>query len=229
MKHWLDLDQMIKDFLCIASSYIARIFSKVVVVFFIARVLGLNDFGVFSFYYAIAVFLNILLEFGYNLQIVKSIAKRETVAEQVKVIQNDFHFKHLVVLTTFLLSLLSCLVLIYSHYLLPIHAALFLFLLVFFIFNSYGNFFLYVYQGMSRFSQASVCTAVGSTIFFFIAIISIYFFPSLLGVGVGLALAGCGSFIFQLLIFQEKYPEIKLISFLERTQKSMVGFYDKIG
>lgn len=57
---------MIKNFFFVCISYALRIFSNVIVIFLIARVLGVEDFLGFLFYLAIATFLAIIMAFGYN-------------------------------------------------------------------------------------------------------------------------------------------------------------------
>jgi len=152
------------DFIQASFASLFRLFSNTMIIFFVARLLGPFDFGVFSFYLSIATLLGIVLDYGYNLGLVKQISE-STPDEQPKIIQDFIASKNVMTaIITLGVLLIFSLLFLFSIVTLA-NTGLFLCLFFSVAANSYINFLTYIFQGERHFGKLTHYTLINNTIF----------------------------------------------------------------
>ena len=137
---------MRSNFLFSFASTFSRLLSGFFLIFFLARLLSVEDFGIFTYCLVFANILVLIVEYGYNLKLSKDTAKDiENISE--------ITFKAVKIKVFLIIPLLAVSVVVWSVDFIEIETLQILLLLtISAVFNSFGNHFLIPYRSVNRFN-----------------------------------------------------------------------------
>lgn len=158
-----------KNVLLAGISYGLKFCANVVLLLALARVFGPEKFGVFSFAMTVAVFLGVIVDYGFNLQVVHKVSQSPNRVQ--KEVQEMLAAKSILII----LALGGCVVSFLTSSVET--AALILILTISIILFSFGQFFFSVLRAFNRFSEETHSTII-SNILLFIPLILLLFFNS---------------------------------------------------
>ena len=141
---------MKSNFLFSFLSTFSRLFSGFFLIFFLARILKVEDFGVFTYSFVFSNILVLIVEYGYNLKVSKDTAKNP---ENI----SDITFKAARLKGFLILPLLIVLGALWSFGFIEIETFYIIFILtISAVFNSFANHFLIPYRSVNRFNIETI-------------------------------------------------------------------------
>jgi O-antigen/teichoic acid export membrane protein len=151
------------------TSYGLKFLANAVLFLALARVFGPEKFGVFSFAMTAAVFLGVIVDYGFNLQVVKELSQAPASVKSEG--QNMLAGKLFLILPT----LFGCLLFFFMS---DLETATLIFILTFsIIFFSFGQYFFSILRAFNRFREETISTII-SNVLLFVPLLVLLFFNS---------------------------------------------------
>tara|TARA_B110000467_G_scaffold55832_1_gene51180 strand:+ start:4653 stop:5870 length:1218 start_codon:yes stop_codon:yes gene_type:complete len=157
---------------------ISRLLSGFFLIFFLARILTIDDFGIFTYSLVFANILVLIVEYGYNLKLSKDTAKNPSKISEITF--KAVKVKVLLILPLFfIVSILKWIDFIelktfYVLFILTIAA----------IFNSFANHFLIPYRSINKFNIETFYVFINNLFIFSLVLYSAYNFNNLLFISI---------------------------------------------
>lgn len=169
---------MRSNFLFSFASTFSRLLSGFFLIFFLARLLSVEDFGIFTYCLVFANILVLIVEYGYNLKLSKDTAKDiENISE--------ITFKAVKIKVFLIIPLLAVSVVVWSVDFIEIETLQILLLLtISAVFNSFGNHFLIPYRSVNRFNIETIYVFINNLFILSFVILVSYFYNNLLLVAI---------------------------------------------
>lgn len=149
-----------KKLVLMGSSTLLRIVNSVVLFVIIARILGVNEFGVLVYYQSVSLIFILLVEFGFTNQLLKSISQNKK--DVVNLISEAFMAKLLLSALFLIFNLLFCLVNNYNFE----NSFIFLGLSVSLLFTSYGDFFNIHHRALDNYGKETTIVFIATIVIF---------------------------------------------------------------
>lgn len=172
----------------------SRLVGVALVFFVLAHHWSVANFGVFMFCYSVVAIVQIAVDYGFSLQLVKDISRDKSNVK--KYLSSAIAVKHSVVILAVVISTLVFYFFKVKQDFVDLYFLLFSSVTI----GSYSNFFSYPFQGLEDFKTAS-SIMVYNNIFFVIGLLSAFFIltnKSLVNVGLIFLFARIPGFIFSL-------------------------------
>ena len=169
---------MRSNFLFSFASTFSRLLSGFFLIFFLARLLSVEDFGIFTYCLVFANILVLIVEYGYNLKLSKDTAKDiENISE--------ITFKAVKIKVFLIIPLLAVSVVVWSVDFIEIETLQILLLLtISAVFNSFGNHFLIPYRSVNRFNIETIYVFINNLFILSFVILVSYLYNNLLLVAI---------------------------------------------
>ncbi len=145
-----------KNILLSGFSYGLKFFSNAVLMILLARVLGPERFGIIGFAMTASIFLGIIVDYGFSLQITKNIAQATGRIDSE--ISKIFIGKLIIAISVFFSTFL------FFFFLSSETAILVILLTLSMIFYSFGQFFFSIFRGLNRFGEETKFTFIANVI-----------------------------------------------------------------
>ena len=209
----LNPSNVLLNTLSIGSFQFANYFLPILMVPFLIRALGLDLYGSFAILYAILSFLNLMVEYGFNVLATKDVALMQNNESKISQYFSNVMFTKLSIFILILLLSFICLIAfeskLFTHYYLLLPALL-------------GNLLIpqWLFQGLEKVLFASLVNLVTKTIFFLLIIFTVLspndFTLLLLLFTSGAILSGILCFIYAVYRFKIKlqYPNLNACKIL---------------
>lgn len=162
----LNLSNVLINTLSIGSFQFANYFLPILMVPFLIRALGIELYGSFAIIYAILSFLNLLVEYGFNVLATKEVALMQNNESKISHYFNNVMFTKLSIFILIVLFSFICQIFLesklFTHYYLLLPALL-------------GNLLIpqWLFQGMEKVLFASLVNLVTKTTFFLLIIFTV--------------------------------------------------------
>ena len=156
----LNLSNVLLNTLSIGSFQFANYFLPILMVPFLIRALGLDLYGSFAILYAILSFLNLMVEYGFNVLATKEVALMQNNESKISQYFSNVIFTKLSIFILIVLLSFICQIFLesklFTHYYLLLPALL-------------GNLLIpqWLFQGLEKVLFVSLINLVTKTIFFF--------------------------------------------------------------
>ncbi|WP_395168133.1 oligosaccharide flippase family protein [Piscirickettsia salmonis] len=198
---------MIKNLLYMLISNFVKLASTAVIFFILARVWGVEAFGQFTYCFAMIAIVQVILDYGFNLQVVKDISEDKKKA--IDIIQKSLTVKHII---TFTVYIFSWLMLVFYNKNSSFNV-LYLLLLISVTLNSYANYFLYPSQAEEKFKIVSlVMLAYNISFVVIIGLALLFGYRTLTDIAAVFALARLVPFLICVFLIKKYYPAVQLLT-----------------
>ena len=189
-----------------AMTIAIKIITNLINIVLIARSLGVEDFGLFTYYFTLSLLSMIILNYGYPISLPKYIASSPNDAK--KLFEESLALKLFIFILLFAITTIHAII---SHqYILLL---LFLSLSLF----SFTMHFNLLNRGMGNFSLETKNTLSGNIIFVILVLIVYFYSPSVSNYALAYLVSRLIMFIIVIIQIKKIMPNIKLL-FLKKTQ-----------
>ena len=199
---------MLKNLIYVFIANFINLASKALIFIIIARLWRVDEFGIFMYCFVIVWFVQVIIDYGFNLQLVKEGA--EKVRNLVEVFSDCISVKHFLTFMVVVLSLVTMAFVGIEKF----TWSLYFLLLLSVILSSYNQFFLFPFNALSKFSIVSIVTLINNLIFFVIVLLAVWLFHAkVLGTAFAFVIARFIAFLINLLLLKKENIQFKLVQF----------------
>lgn len=197
------------------SSRIAAKLTTMIVVVVTARVLGVEDFGVYNSIISLSIFAGLISDFGLLMPSIRSIASSER--SRNNIVSRSIPYR-------MALSGMACVVIMIGGATLHLDLGIVLLLSIASIFEFNGMTFIRSLEGIKEFQRVSLYTVIERLLYGSCAIAALMLFPSVYSLAWGIVIAHAAFFVIALRVFRRSFGSISI-----RVQDLNFIEYFKIG